>query len=705
MADFGTGSGIVDSTLQMRLFGPASFTTGGRELRFKSLKLRAALGYIALSESQTETRERLVGLLWSESGEEHARASLRQNIRELRVAIQPTNYRGLYIDGHEIGFERNTTEVDVLTVIEASETGQVHPLLLERRNLADDLLAGLEDLDPAFRSWLLAKRHTVRDRLMRALEGALANPANDLATQGNIAQAILNLDATHEDAARRLMRARAMAGDTAGALRVYKTLWDLLDEDYGMEPAEATQKLVAEIKVGLLEPAALPGDSMLSMDAAAVVAPAPQPATRLWLSVQHVAMREVDPAKAHLVSEFREHLIGSLIRFREWQVTDPPEPSATAEPAARVAGHYGVQMVAYQTGQAVQILITLKELDSNLYIWSESFDLELENWFLYQRHVVHRIAMGLNVHVSAERLRRFSDHQDVSLALYDRWLRCQTQVLKFDPRHWGRLTEQFTKIIEEAPDFGPAYGGLTDLSNLEHIVHPGVFRTPGRERAALTYAREAARLDPSDMRCHRRLAWSYSMMKQYNQAIMHIEVAHELNPNDSWNAISLANLLAFCGNLDRAAELAALAMDMTLAPSPTHWAYQAEILYLRGEYEAAIHAADLSQNVIWDIPAWRAAALAMLDRSDEAEVEAATFIERIRSNWYGPQPETREAIMKWHLHIHPIAHREQWSHLRDGLARAGLPTDSCEHGVWEASGPIPTEASLRSGESAHQSKG
>ena len=269
MADIDPGS-AVGSVLRMRLFGPSSFAVGGRELRFKSLKLRAALGYIALNESLTETRERLVGMLWSESGEDHARASLRQNIRELRIALDGSDYVGLYIASHEIGFESGTIELDVLTVMQAAEAGHVHPLLLERRSLPDELLAGLEDLDPSFRSWLLAKRHTIRDRLLRALENGLERQSGDLATQGNLAQAVLNLDPTHEDAARRLMRARAMMGDTAGALRVYKTLWDLLDEDYGMEPAEATQKLVADIKIGLFEPAESGPTSVAAVPAAAV---------------------------------------------------------------------------------------------------------------------------------------------------------------------------------------------------------------------------------------------------------------------------------------------------------------------------------------------------------------------------------------------------------------------------------------------------
>jgi tetratricopeptide (TPR) repeat protein len=461
-------------------------------------------------------------------------------------------------------------------------------------------------------------------------------------------------------------------------LRVYKALWDLLDEDYGMEPAEATQKLVADIKTGVFEPAPYGLGPGVAAPTPAV-RPVAEQATQLWLSIQTVAIREVDPAKAHLVLEFRQHLIASLLRFREWRVTDAPASIPAAEQGP---GHYEVQMVAFQAGPDVHMMITLKDMESGPYIWNENFELKLENWFVYQRHVVRRIAMGLNVYLSADRLRRFSDRQDVSLGLYDRWLRGQTQVRRFDPRFWAGLKQQFSEIIAEAPGFGPAYQGLADLNNMEHIAFPGVFRTPERERTALAYAREAVRLDPSDMRAHRCMAWSHSMMKQYDQAIMHIEVGQELNPNDSWYAISGATLLAFCGASERAAGLAALAMDMTLAPSATHWAYLATVDYLRGDYEAAIRAADRSQNVIWDVPAWRAAAFAMLGRPAEAAAEAARFVERVRLNWYGTQPATEEAIMRWLLHIHPIGRREDWIQLRDGLARAGLPTGSIEHNIW-----------------------
>jgi DNA-binding SARP family transcriptional activator len=681
MADSAEMEGFGDTVLRIRLFGPASFTIAARDLRFKSLKLRAALGYIALSESQTETRERLVGLLWSESGEDHARASLRQNIRELRVAIQGTGFTRLYIAGHEIGFEPGSIEVDVTTVIAAAEAGRVHPLLLERRNLADELLAGLEDLDPSFRSWVLAKRQTVRDRLLRALEIALANETTDLATQGNLAQAILNLDATHEDAARRLMRARAMLGDTAGALRVYSALWDLLDEDYGMEPAEATQKLVADIKIGALEPPPAPNPTDT---AAPLVVPEDilQPWTqqaRLSLFVQTVTLREVDPGKSHLVLEFRQHLIGSLIQFREWQVADAPAQLHDAQAAPGTAGRYDVSMIAYQSGEAVNMMITLRDLDTGLYVWTQNFELKLENWFVVQRQVVRRIATGLNVYLSAERLRRFSDQPAISLGIYDRWLRCQVLVRTFDPRYWNTLMQQYTAITVEAPDFGPAYTGLADLYNSEHIFHPGVFRSTEGERTALTYARKAVQADPADASPHRCLAWSHLMARQYDQALMHMDVASELNPNDSWTLVSSALMKAFCGQPDRAAELARMALDMTLAPSRPHWIYQSQIQYLNGDYQAAINASDHAGNVIWPVPAWRAAALAQLGRVQEATALVSETIAQIRANWFGSASPSDAAIIKWMLYAFSFTHRRAWEHLRDGWAKASLPVEAIDY--------------------------
>jgi DNA-binding SARP family transcriptional activator len=675
--------------LQLSLFGPFALRQDGREIRIKSLKLRAILGYIALSESLLATRERLVGLLWSESGEAQARAVLRQVIRELREILAEAGSDGLRIDSHEIGFEWDAIDVDVWSVVRAAEATEVHPLLLERRHLADDLLAGLEDLDPSFRGWVLAKRHALSDRLLRALEQGLARNLHDPNKEARFAEAIINLDPTHEEACRRLMHASATTGRTTHALRAYKALWDVLDEDYGMEPSKATQELVAKIKLGAYEhderdddgaarPVPLFTSAKTSPLPARQTVSANQPETRLLLSLQAVDTQQVDPDKAHLAIGFRQLLIASLVKFREWHVTDVPfQPQAGSVPHDG-GERYEIQMFASQNRQALQLTLMLKAFATGFYIWSDGFELNLDSWFDSQQRVIRRVAMALNVHLSAERLRRLSGRPDISVGVYDRWLRCQTLVRTFDPQHWARLAARFNEIIQAAPQFVPAYCGLADMHTIEHIAHPGVFRTCAREQRALELARKAVELDAADIHAHRCLAWAYAMMKQHGQAELHMQVANELNPHDCWTAISAALLFAFCGQYQRASELSQGALDMTLSPSLTHWAYEADIQFLSGNYEASIEAADRARDVLWGVAAWRTAALAHLGRTTEAATEGTRFLSRVRANWFGTMPATDEAIVSWLLHLYPIRRRDDWARLRDGLQAAGLPTGGSE---------------------------
>ena len=246
--------------LSVSLVGRPSIMFGGRLVELRTQKASAVLSYLALTEAKHESRERLVGLLWSRSDEERARASLRQVVRELRTAFEDAGYGGFSAGRLSIHLDAGKIEVDVENIIRLAESGRVHPLLLNTPDLGDRILEGMDDLDPSFRIWVLAKRQTINDRLMRSLNAGLVAKDVPAGAKTEIATAIANLDPTHEEACCHLMRVHAEEGDVAGALRIYKALWNLLDRDYGMEPSPATEELVAQIKLGAFErPAHRPG--------------------------------------------------------------------------------------------------------------------------------------------------------------------------------------------------------------------------------------------------------------------------------------------------------------------------------------------------------------------------------------------------------------------------------------------------------------
>ena len=252
-ADNATAAPESAPRLSVSLVGRLGVRFNGRPIELRTRKAGAVLSYLALLEAKQESRERLVGLLWSRSDEEKARASLRQVVRELRSMLEEAGYDGFVAERLMIGIDVGRIEVDIESVIQLAEGGRVHPLLLDTPQLDGRLLEGMDDLDPSFRVWVLAKRQTIHERLMRNLDEGLTSARVPADSKKRIAAAIVNLDPTHEYACRYLMRSHAEEGDVAGALRIYKALWDLLDRDYAMEPSSATEELVANIKLGILE--------------------------------------------------------------------------------------------------------------------------------------------------------------------------------------------------------------------------------------------------------------------------------------------------------------------------------------------------------------------------------------------------------------------------------------------------------------------
>jgi DNA-binding SARP family transcriptional activator len=667
--------------LSVSLVGRPSIMFGGRLVELRTQKASAVLSYLALTEAKHESRERLVGLLWSRSDEEKARASLRQVVRELRTAFEGAGYSGFSAGRLGVHLDAEKVEVDIESITRMAEGGSVHPLLLNTPDFGARILEGMDDLDPSFRIWVLAKRQTINDRLMRSLGAGLVAGEVAAGAKTEIATAIVNLDPTHEEACCHLMRVHAEEGDVAGALRIYKALWDLLDRDYAMEPAPATEELVARIKLGAFERPANRIESGARAERASfaprlLVPEAGKPAApaRIRLVLRPFAMHGVDRDHAHLVQGFSLHLAACLVRFREWSVIDRP-PAAAALPQSASAPQYCIETTAYQAGAEINMVMVLRDEATGIYVWSESLRLALDNWFETQQRIIRRIATSLNVQLSAERLTRLAGEPDVSLDMHDRWLRGQSLHFKYDAESWQRAVTIFRDAIRENPAFSPCYSSLVQLNNIEHFVHPGFFRDLGKAKATLELAKRAVQLDPVDSRAHLCCGWSYVMAHREAEAAAHMDLACELNDNDPWTLLSSAACCAFCGSIDQARLRAEQSLALSPAPSYLEWGYHGIIRVLCGEYAGAIEAIDRAEGVLKTLPAWRAAALFHLGQPDKAREEAQRFLNGIRSFWVGTSTPTDEAAVRWVLQAHPISVGARWEVLRDGLRGAGLPVE------------------------------
>jgi DNA-binding SARP family transcriptional activator len=679
--------------LRLRTIGKCELRIGEQQIAVSGRKSRALIGYLALSDTLQESRERVVGLLWSESTEEHARASLRQTVHEVREAFQRAGFAGFNADKLTVALDRARIQVDIADALGAAKQGEAHPCLLAGPHPVADILGELESCDPAFQTWLAAKRQTIHDQLVRHLETALRKqPATSDKTR-ELATALLNLDPTHEEACRCMIRLLAAEGEIGAALKIYKSLWDLLSEEYDVEPTQQTQDLIVEIKSALpLNDASAPASSAHSpiehtraVEASikapeALVAAIKDP--KLVLSVGPFKLLGSEDKQDYLAQGFRRELIACLVRFREWSVRDWAESSRT-EGEGGQSLEFVLDASGYQTSDGIHFVLTLRGGGTDVYLWSEGLTLSLANWHQAQQSMVRRIANTLNVHVSAERLNFVTQRETADLKAYDIWLLGQETLLSLDPERWDRARELFRQVVERMPKFAPAYSSLAQLNNSYHIVKPGTPREVSRTDEALTYAREAMRLDPVDSRSHLCLGWSHAMAKQYEQAMIYIPLACALNDTDRWTLVSSANCFAFCGRHEQAAELIDSGLPaLRLAPTPLEWAYQAAVHFMAGKYERCVAAADASGDLNPNVRGFKAAALWHLGRKDAASAELEQFFTLVRNRWRATAPATPEAITRWFLSMFPIASADDWTRLRDGIAGAGGPVGDLAHHQW-----------------------
>lgn len=257
----------MSEELRLILLGGLEATRGGVPVTgFAYKKSLALLGYLAVT-GRPHTREVLAGLLWGETAEANARASLRRTLADLRRLAGPH----LTITRQKIGFDHTRPYwLDV----EAFEHQVAHALEARERNgaLADeeaDTLAEAVELyhgdllgafhvrrAPAFEDWVLIEQERLRLLAMRALHLLTAHYTSRGVYREAIAytERVLAMEPGQEEAHRQMMSLLTLSGQQAAALRQYKTCRRVLTEEWGIEPEEETTALYEQIRDGVEPP-------------------------------------------------------------------------------------------------------------------------------------------------------------------------------------------------------------------------------------------------------------------------------------------------------------------------------------------------------------------------------------------------------------------------------------------------------------------
>ena len=452
--------------LKISAFGKISISFKGASAKPVGRKAQALLGFLLLSGAPTASRERLFGLLWSETDEQLARGSLRQSLRELQAALRSIKFPHLDAQKHSVGFERARLDVDLWNVLRASERGIVHPLLLSQGNITDTLLEGLDNVDPAFTTWLRDMRAVLREQLVANLAQCLPQNETGPVTEASevAARAIALLEPGHEASARAIIRARWAAGDIGAALGNYQRLWHLLEKEFDVEPAPETHNLIARLRLEQPTTAA----PALATEPFALISGRLTRVEGLRPSIAILPFQTVGAKDEQYFGEgIVDDIVQALAGLKELLVISKGTTRhyRHAAPDVRMIGRdLGVQYVLHgnvqKSGDRLRIHTMLAETETAEIVKTGRYDGNLAELFDLQDQIALETTKLIAPTVRERELRRAMRKHPNNLTAYDFVLQAVGPLHDLEYSSFSRTRGLLGKAIEIDPTFAPAYAYL-----------------------------------------------------------------------------------------------------------------------------------------------------------------------------------------------------------------------------------------------------
>jgi TolB-like protein/DNA-binding winged helix-turn-helix (wHTH) protein len=384
-----------------------------------------------------------------------------------------------------------------------------------------------------------------------------------------------------------------------------------------------------------------------------------------------------DPDQEYFADGMTEDIITDLSKLSSLFVTarnSSFQYKGQAVGVKQVGRELGVQYVVEgsvrRAGNQVRITAQLIDSETGGHVWAERYDGSLDDVFALQDKVTGQIIDALRIQLTpSERLAVDTHGTDKPMA-YDAYLRGLGLLAErkyIDTEGNAAAQATFEEAIRLDPDYAQAYAGLSWAKWLSLAS----ISFDSSENEVFDLAEKSLALNDNAL-ARRTLAKKYfaplglygTINKSADLAVVELEAAERLQPNDPDVLADLAMALSFAGRPGDAHTLIQKAMELN--PSHPDWYFAASgIAYLlKNETELAIR--DLQRwseaTPSWDVPyAFLASAYGLAGQAEAAK----TAWDRHRHLLRGAKRSAYSMKRQW-----PMAPAEEEKFFR-GLEIAG----------------------------------
>jgi TolB-like protein/DNA-binding winged helix-turn-helix (wHTH) protein/Flp pilus assembly protein TadD len=300
-----------------------------------------------------------------------------------------------------------------------------------------------------------------------------------------------------------------------------------------------------------------------------------------------------DPAQEYFADGMTEALINNLARLRALKVISRASVmryKGTTKSLPEVAGELGVDAVitgsVQRSGDRVRVTAQMINATTDTHLWAREYDRELADILKLEGEIAREVAQEIHVQFTSDERMRLASARTIDPRAHEAYLLGRFHFSKNDLHHLRLAVEHFERAVALAPDFAPAYAGLSDTWVARGLLGTVDFRET--EAPARSAALKAIELDEQLAEGHLALAsvkqhfdWDWSGAER------EIMRALELDPGSLVAHTEYAYLLANVGRFDEAIRQGRVVVQL----DPLSWSAHSalgRILYRARLYDEAI---------------------------------------------------------------------------------------------------------------------
>jgi len=560
--------------LHLNLFGGFSIRNT-EDIAFSlGQKSQSLVCLLALGQGMNATREKAAGLIWSNRTDEQARASLRQELSQIRRIL---GSGAIASNKQSIWLVPEIVTVDACQFRTAiSEAASQHHctkyLEVAGTLYTGQILDGHNFKSDSFEEWILSERRVLDNEAL----GVMIQLAQYNLDQGQYDKAshwasrAIEIEPLRETSHCLLCEALALSGNRAAALAKFAQLKTLLATELGIAPTELTLSLGKKLAAG---------EHVIPVSRAIKINTVSSVSKKLFNGRAAVAILPFrclsgSADDVYFADGITEDVVNGLAVWRWFPVIGRystnhyrDSDNAIIDVANETGARYIVDGSVRRNGSKLRVTAELCDASSGQLLWSQRFDGNAGEVFKIQDEISDEIARRVEPEISRAESSRLYRQQPSELSLWETLHKAR--VIKFQNGHaYGSKEDNITAMamyrtaLSRAPNSSDAVNGIATC-HWHDAINSWSADPVASGASAMQCANEALALDNTN---YRALA-TVSIIQTFGQhdttaAEVTARKSLDMNPSDILTRHYLVCSLEFGGKFDEAVEQCKYMMEL-----------------------------------------------------------------------------------------------------------------------------------------------